>query len=182
MPFGITYDNRITFYLFGDTTALTLHPASEEQISQVKVDLTDRNAVIEMASNGCIRLLPVRAVAHAEVDQVRTARQAKVELYEDAAGKLYLRDPEETVAWPIENPKPGRFQKMEQELIEGEWEMEILDGRRGLEGLTLIATYKYGIAQVEPVFVSGEDRVPVAGELGRAFVGDYYLSEQPTLG
>ncbi|MBC9000544.1 hypothetical protein [Micromonospora aurantiaca (nom. illeg.)] len=183
MPFGITYDNRITFFLRDvDGAVLRVHPATQAQVIEARSKVGDPTAVIETTTGGMTRMLPMRSVLYTEIDQVSNLDKATVELYQDAAGCLYLRDPEEPTARYIGEPAPNQFIPDARALIEGDWEFDVESNpHRGLDGLTLIATYRKGIHFADVVFTPGDDPTPVAGEMGAKYIGKQWLRPRPTL-
>ncbi|MEU3455666.1 hypothetical protein ABZ671_18995 [Micromonospora sp. NPDC006766] len=182
MPFGITHTRRINFHLGGDVTAPFIHPASDDEILQVRHRLADPNGVIEMEDGDNISMLPVRSIIYVEVERRANTSSASVELYQDADGGLYLRDPDEDLAYGfVDTPAACEFRGDAEALITGDWDLtDTMDQPRPIDGLTLIATYKHSIRAVMPVWRSNDGpdapREPIAGAEGQRYIGKQALA------
>ncbi|XTZ13837.1 hypothetical protein ACQSSU_20285 [Micromonospora echinospora] len=179
MPFGIVRHFRLTFTLPGEQS-LTISPAPLDQVNDIKDKLADPNAVIAWSHAGTEYNLPVRSILFTQTTSYADTSNATVELYQDASGHLYLRDPEQLVAHLVPAPqddRPGEFAADAYSLIDGDWSLNDIDQTRNvcLDGLTLIATYQSRHDTVEPVWTASDDKQPAAGAWGQAYIGKKYL-------
>ncbi|XTZ13836.1 hypothetical protein ACQSSU_20280 [Micromonospora echinospora] len=181
MPFGIQPTRRLTLHLRGDAPVV-VERASDNLIATVQRALGDDNAVITLNPTPTRRiLLPVRSIIKVEDDQEPDTSNATVELYQDPAGELYLRDPDEILAraYPNAYDRPGMFAADARALIHGQHAWNDDHRPRHLTNLTLIATYRMSGERVAIEWrPDTSDPEPRAATLGRRYIGEEYIDSQ----